>query len=152
MYKSILLPIDGSELSLRAARHGIELASALGAKVTVVMVTTPWTDQFAREVAVVVPGVLVPQNEYDLRTETAACNCLRVVADDAKSAGVSSKPLHVRHRDPYVAILDVARKEGCDLIVMATHGRRGLAELMLGSETRKVVTLSTIPVLVYRKP
>ena len=76
MYRNILLPIDGSQLSLRAAGHGIELARALNARVTVIMVTTPWATQFAREVAVVVPGVLVPQNEYDLRTETSRLQLL----------------------------------------------------------------------------
>jgi nucleotide-binding universal stress UspA family protein len=152
MYKSILLPIDGSQLSLRAAQHGIALAKALNARVAAIMVTTPWAIQFAREPAVVVPGVVVPQTEYDLRTEQAACNCLRVVTDEARSAGVASKALHVRHRDPYVAILDAARKESCDLIVMASHGRRGLTELLLGSETVKVLTHSKIPVLVYRRP
>jgi len=152
MYRNILLPIDGSQPSLRAAGHGIELARALDARVTVIMVTTPWATQFAREVAVVVPGVLVPQNEYDLRTETAACNCLRVVTEEAGSAGVASKALHARHRDPYVAILEAAREHGCDLIVMASHGRRGLTELLLGSETVKVLTHSEIPVLVYRRP
>ncbi len=151
MYQNILLPVDGSELSVRAARHGIELAKALGAEVTVIMVTTPWAIQFAREVAVVVPGVLVPQNEYDLRTELAAASCLRVVTDEARCAGVKARALHARHRDPYVAILDAAREVGCDLIVMASHGRRGLAELLLGSETLKVLTHSEIPVLVYRR-
>src|SRR5512145_2579894 len=152
MYRNILLPIDGSQPSLRAARRGIGLANALHAGVTAILVTTPWATQFAREPAVVVPGVVVPQTEYDLRTEQAACNCLRVVTDEARSAGVPSKALHVRHRDPYVAILDAARREGCDLIVMASHGRRGLAELLLGSETVKVLTHSQIPVLVYRRP
>jgi nucleotide-binding universal stress UspA family protein len=152
MYKSILLPIDGSRLSLRAAQHGIELAKALNARVTVIMVTTPWATQFAREPAVVVPGVLVPETEYDLRTEQAACNCLRVVTDEARSVGVPSQALHVRHRDPYVAILDAARREGCDLIVMASHGRRGLTGLLLGSETVKVLNHSEMPVLVYRRP
>ena len=128
------------------------LARALGATVSAIMVTTPWATQFARELAVVVPGVLVPQNEYELRTETAAANCLRVVADDARSAGVAAQALHVRHRDPYVAILDAARAHGSDLIVMASHRRRGLSELLLGSETLKVLTHSAIPVLVYRPP
>jgi nucleotide-binding universal stress UspA family protein len=152
MYNSILLPVDGSQLSLRAAQHGIELAKALNARVTVIMVTTPWATQYAREPAVVVPGVLVPETEYDLRTEQAACNCLRVVTDEARSAGVPSKALHVRHRDPYVAILDAARREGCDLIVIASHGRRGLTQLLLGSETIKILTHGEIPVLVYRRP
>jgi nucleotide-binding universal stress UspA family protein len=151
MYRSIILPIDGSQLSLRAARHGVELAKALNAKVTAITVTTPWAIQFAREPAVVVPGVVVPQTEYDLRTEQAACDCLRVVTDEARSVGVPSKALHVRHRDPYVAILDAARREGCDLIVMGSHGRRGLTERLLGSEMVKVLTHSEIPVLVYRR-
>ena len=152
MYKNILLPIDGSQPSLRAAQHGIELAKALSARVTTIIVTTPWAPQFAREPAVVVPGVVVPQAEYDLRTEQAACDRLRVVTDEARSAGVAAKALHVKHGDPHVAILDAARREGCDLIVMSSHGRRGLAELLLGSETVKVVTHSDIPVLVYRRP
>jgi nucleotide-binding universal stress UspA family protein len=151
MYKSILLPIDGCELSLSAARRGIALAKSLGATVAAVIVTTPWADQFAREVAVVVPGVLVPEREYDLRTDEAAARCLRLVTDEAGLAGVAAKALHMRHRDPYVAILDAARKEGCDLIVMASHRRRGLAEFLIGSETAKVLAHSHIPVLVCRR-
>jgi nucleotide-binding universal stress UspA family protein len=152
MYKNILLPIDGSELSRRAAQHGIGLAKVLNARVTVIMVTTPWATQFAREPAVVVPGLVVPQTDYDLRTEQAARNCLCVVTDEATGAGVPSKALHVRHRDPYLAIIEAARREGCDLIVMASHGRRGLARLLLGSETVKVLTHSEMPVLIYRQP
>jgi nucleotide-binding universal stress UspA family protein len=60
--------------------------------------------------------------------------------------------LHLRHRDPYVAIIDAARKEGCDLVVMASHGRRGLAAFLIGSETVKILTHSEIPVLVYPRP
>lgn len=151
MYRHILLPIDGSALSLHAARHGIGLAKALEARVTAIMVTTPWALHFAREMAVVVPGVIPPENEYDLRTEAAACSCLRLVTDEAGKAGVEAKALHVRHRDPYAAIIETARKKGCDLIVMASHGRRGLAEALLGSETRKVLACGDIPVLIYRQ-
>jgi nucleotide-binding universal stress UspA family protein len=151
MYRNILLPIDGSELALGAARHGIDLAKALGARVTAIMVTTPWATQFAREVAAVVPGALVPENEYELRTRQAASRCLSAVTDAALSAGVTAKALHVRHRDPYAAILAAARDEGCDLVVMASHGRRGLAGLFLGSETVRVLTHGEIPILVYRR-
>lgn len=151
MYRSILLPIDGSELALSAARHGIALAKALGAEVTAIMVTTPWAIEFAREVAIVVPGVLVSESEYGLRTGHSASECLRAVTDAAGSAGVAAKALHVYHRDPWAAILDTARSEGCDLIVMASHGRRGLADLLLGSETVKVLSRGEIPVLVYRR-
>ena len=151
MFTHILLPIDGSELSLQAARHGIELAWVLNARVTAIMVTTPWATQFAREPAVVVPEVVVPQNEYDRRTETVAWNKLRIVTEAALSAGVPCRTLHIRHRDPYVAILDAAEKEVCDLIVMGSHGCHGLTELLLGSETAKVLTHCRIPVLVYRR-
>jgi len=75
-----------------------------------------------------------------------------VVTDEARSDGVPSKALHVRHRDPYVAIVDAARKESCDLIVMPSHGRRGLTDFLLGSETVMVLTHSEMPVLVYRRP
>jgi nucleotide-binding universal stress UspA family protein len=151
MYKSILLPIDGSDLALEAARHGIALASALGARITVITATTPWANQFAREVAVLVPGVLIPESEYEWRMGEAAANCLRAVTEAAASSGVSTTALHVRHRDPYAAIVEAAHRNGCDLIVMASHSRRGLSELLIGSETAKVLSHSDIPVLVYRR-
>jgi nucleotide-binding universal stress UspA family protein len=151
MYKSILLPIDGSELALDAARQGIALAKALGATVTTITVTTPWATQFAREPAVVVPGVLVPQSEYDLRMEQAAAHRLRAVTEAAASAGVPAKALHVRHRDPCAAIIEAAHRQGCDLIVMASHSRHGLSDLLIGSETAKVLSHSDIPVLVFRR-
>ena len=150
MYKSILLPIDGSELSLRAARHGIALARALGATVTALVVTTPWAILFAREVAVVVPDVVVPEREYDLKTETAARNSLSIIVEAAKCAGVPCHAIHERHADPYAAIIDTAASQACDLVVMGSHGRRGLTNLLLGSETTKVVTHCKIPVLVDR--
>jgi hypothetical protein len=83
---------------------------------------------------VVVPEVVVPQNEYDRRTEAVAWNKLRIVTEAALSAGVPCRTLHIRHRDPYVAILDAADKAVCDLIVMGSHGCHGLTELLLGSE------------------
>jgi nucleotide-binding universal stress UspA family protein len=150
MYRNILLPIDGSELALDAARHGIAVAKALGAGVTAVMVTTPWEIAFAREVAIVVPGVLVSESDYVLRTGRTASACLDAVLDEARAAGVAASALHVYHREPWAAILEAARSQGCDLIVMASHGRRGLAELLLGSETVKVLTHGEVPVLVYR--
>jgi hypothetical protein len=83
MYTHILLPVDGSETSFGAARHGIALARALHAKVTVIIVTTPWTTQFARELAVVVPEAIVPETEYELKAKAAAGAILRSVADCA---------------------------------------------------------------------
>ena len=150
MYTHILLPVDGSETSFGAARHGIALARALHAKVTVIIVTTPWTTQFARELAVVVPEVIVPETEYELKAKAAAGAILRSVADHAQYAGVECATLHCHHRDPYQAIINVAANQQCDLIVMGSHGRRGIAGLLLGSETVKVLTHSSLPVLVYR--
>jgi nucleotide-binding universal stress UspA family protein len=125
------------------------LARALGARVTVVTVTTPWAVQFAREPAVVVPEVIVPENDYELRIKTAADNLLRSVADKAQYAGVECSTLHCRHRDPHQAILDAAARGRCDLIVVGSHGRRGIAGVLIGSEATKVISHSKLPVLVY---
>jgi nucleotide-binding universal stress UspA family protein len=150
MYKHILLPVDGSETSLRAARHGIALACALHAKVTAVIVTTPWATRFAREPAAVVPEVVVPETAYEAKAKTAAGAILASVAEQAQHANVHCRTVHRGHRDAYQAIIDVAMSEGCELIVMGSHGRRGIAGLLLGSETAKVLAHSTLPVLVYR--
>ncbi len=150
MFANILLAVDGSTPSLRAARHGIALANRLGSRVTIVTVTTPWAILFAREPAVVVPAAIVPENEYELRTKAAAAAILNSVADDAQYAGVEYKTVHCRHRDAYQAIIDAAAGERCDLIVIGSHGRRGIAGMLLGSEATKVVSHSTLPVLVCR--
>jgi nucleotide-binding universal stress UspA family protein len=150
MIAHILLAVDGSACSSVAARHGIALARALGARLTVVTVTTPWAVQFAREPAAVVPGVIVPENDYEARTKAAAADILRSVADTARQAGLQCRTLHCRHRDAYQAILDTAAGEGCDLIVVGSHGRRGISKALLGSEANKVVSHSTLPVLVVR--
>ena len=149
MYRHILLAVDGSAPSLAAARHGIALARSLGARVTIVMVTTPWAVQFAREPAVVVPEMVVPENDYELRVKTAAAGILRSVADRAQYAGVEYSTFQCRHRDPYQAILDAATRERCDLIIVGSHGRRGIAGVLIGSEANKVISHSTLPVLVY---
>lgn len=150
MFANILLAVDGSAPSLSAARRGIALASRLGSRVTIVTVTTPWATLFAREPAVVVPAAIVPENEYELRTKTAATAILNSVADNAQYAGVDHKTVHCRHRDAYEAIIETAARERCDLIVIGSQGRRGIAGMLLGSEATKVVSHSTLPVLVCR--
>jgi len=152
MFKHLLLAVDGSRLAESAARHGIELAKALGAKVTVLTVTVPWETQFAREVAVVVPEVVVSKNDYDRDKNSYARGILERTADAARMAGVPCSVQHASHSRPYQAIIDTAAARGCDLIVMGSHGHRGIAGLLLGSETTKVVTHSTICVLVHRQP
>jgi nucleotide-binding universal stress UspA family protein len=150
VFTNILLPVDGASTFLRAARHGIQLAQILSAKVTVLTVTTPWAAYFARELAVVIPEVVIPKSEYDYKRETTAACILQNVVAEARLAGVQVKSLHRCHRDPYRAIIDTAEHEGCDLIVMGSDSDTGLMTTLLGSETMKVMTHASIPVLVYR--
>ena len=143
MYTHILVPTDGSDLSRKAIRHGIALAKAVDAKVTAVTVSMPF------HVFSVEPAVVTDTPEtYQKRMAMVAAKYLGEVL--AAAAGVSCETVHVEHEHPYQAIIDTAHKRGCDLIVMASHGRRGVSAIVLGSETVKVLTHSTIPVLVYR--
>jgi nucleotide-binding universal stress UspA family protein len=151
MFANILLPVDGSETSLAAARQGIELAKALRAKVTVLTVTTPWAAYFSRELAVVIPDVVIPEVQYDFKRDNIAACILQSVGADARAAGVDVKTMHRCHRDPYRAIVDTTRQEGCDLIVMGSHCDPGITGALLGSDTLKVMTHTAIPVLVYRQ-
>jgi nucleotide-binding universal stress UspA family protein len=150
MYAHILLPVDGTEQSDRAARRGIELAKALKARVTVVTVTTPWATQFSRELAVVVPDIVVPESEYERKAQAAAELLLERIGDAAEAADVPCKTMHLRHRDPSLAIIGAASGEGCDLIVMGSQASGGITGALLGSETLEVVTHGKTPVLVYR--
>jgi nucleotide-binding universal stress UspA family protein len=150
MYRHILLPVDGSEPSERAARCGIELARSLAARVTVVTVTTPWAARFAREPAVVVPDVIVDEKAYERKAQAAAQGVLDRISDAAGAAGVACTVLHESRREPSLAIVETAREQGCDLIVMGSHAPAGMGALW-GSETAKVITSSDVPVLVYRE-
>jgi nucleotide-binding universal stress UspA family protein len=150
MYRHILLPVDGSGPSERAAGRGIELARALAAKVTAVTVTTPWAAQFARELAVVVPDVIVDERAYERKAQAAAQGVLDRISDAARAAGVECTVLHLSRREPSFAILETAREQGCDLIVMGSHAPAAMGALW-GSETAKVITGSDVPVLVYRE-
>ena len=145
MYKSILIPTDGSELADKAVQHGIALSHDIGAKITVLTVTVPFhiftTDpKMIEDIAAT----------YEPRMEKHAAKVLEAAANAAKAAGVACDTVHVEHEHPYQAINDTASSKGCDLIVMASHGRRGVSALVLGSETVKVLTHCKIPVLVYR--
>ena len=147
MYKHILIPTDGSELSEQAINYGVDLAKGANAKVTGITVSTPF------HIHSVEPGALTDNVEsYTARMSTAAANWLAYVKDVAAAANVGCEVVHAQHEHPYQAIIDTATSRGCDLIVMASHGRRGISAIVLGSETVKVLTHSTIPVLVYRAP
>ena len=145
MYKHVLIPTDGSALSETAIRHGMALAKAVGAKVTVLTVSLPFRS-FAVD-PVMVTGT--PQH-YEEECEALATKALGVATAEAAVAGVSCETLHLTQSQPYQAIIETAQKRGCDLICMASHGRRGVSGLVLGSETNKVLTHSKTPVLVCR--
>ena len=124
---------------------------ALKARVTVVTVTTPWATQFSRELAVVVPDVVVPESEYERKAQAAAELLLERIGDAAEAADVPCKTMHLRHRDPSLAIMGAASGEGCDLIVMGSQASGGITGALLGSETLEVLTHGKTPVLVYRQ-
>jgi nucleotide-binding universal stress UspA family protein len=143
MYTHILIPTDGSDLSRKAIRHAIALAKAVKAKVTAVTVSIPF-HVFSAEPAMVTD---TPETHQKRMAPLAAKYLQEAVA---AAAGVNCETVHVEHEHPYQAIIDTAKQRGCDLIVMASHGRRGVSAIVLGSETVKVLTHSAIPVLVYR--
>ena len=148
-YRHILVPTDGSKLSLKAAKVAATLARDLKARITAVYVIPPYMPAFNGDGAVI---VIQPydQKEYKAATEKHAGVALGKVAAAAAAAKVKCEPLHVIDPQPWDAIIRAAKKHKCDLIVMASHGRSGLAGLLLGSETTKVLTHSKTPVLVCR--
>jgi nucleotide-binding universal stress UspA family protein len=147
MHRHILIPTDGSALSLAALEYGIALAKSVGARVTVLTVSTPF-HTFAVEPVMVTD---TPE-QYAKQVATRAKQYLETAKEVALAAGVNCETVHVEHDHPYLAIIETAAKKSCDLIVMASHGRRGISAVVLGSETSKVLTHSGIPVLVVRPP
>lgn len=148
MYKKILIATDGSELADLAVEHGLQLASSVGAKVVVVTVTEIWS---AFDVA-----SAAEQRNFDAvkiyedAAKQSAEATLKRATDLAASMGVASETRHVSDRGPAEGILDTAKLEDCELIVMASHGRRGLRRVLMGSQTSEVIALSDRPVLVVR--
>ena len=145
MYKHILIATDGSQLARRAVTEGVDLAKALGARLLLLTVT----ERFH------VFSVDVEQVEETPETfrEAARAQAQRALAQaeqEVKDAGLAATALHLEDDEPYRAIIHTATERGCDLIVMASHGRSGVSALLLGSETMKVLTHSAIPVLVVR--
>lgn len=145
MYQHILVATDGSELSERAIDQAIGLARSLNARVTALHVIRPWRAVAPGEVM-----VAFPEAEYRKGAEAAAARYVSVAEDLARERGVPCETTWVEHDYPWQAILSTAEARGCDLIVMASHGRKGLAALLIGSETQKVLAQSKIPVLVCR--
>lgn len=145
MYKHLLIPTDGSELSSRAEAAGLTLARALDAKVTALTVTPPF--QFIGTE----PMMLVAtEPEYEKAQAARAEKTLERVKATAAAIGTPVETVRTVSGHPFEAIIATAKERGCDLIFMASHGRGGVVGLILGSETSKVLTHSKIPVLVYR--
>ena len=144
MYKRILVPTDGSEITGKAVQTAISLARLAGAELVALGVKEPFPYSAISEMQPV-----PPQEFYDAQERIATAN-VKAVADAASAAGVACKGFTVEALHPWEAILDQAKTSVADLIVMASHGRRGLSAVLLGSETQKVLTHSTLPVLVVR--
>jgi len=144
MYKRILVPTDGSEITAKAVQTAVALASRAGGSLVTVSVKEPFPYSAISEMQPV-----PPQEFYDAQERIAADRVAKVV-DAAKAAGVACEGSTVEALHPWEAILDLAKSQGCDLIVMASHGRRGMAALLIGSETSRVLTHSTLPVLVIK--
>ena len=145
MFKHLLIATDGSELATRALASGLSLAKALGAKATIVTVTEPRTNLIPNSAVVALPA-----SDYESALATAAKTILATAGAEAGKLGISFDTVLVPNEFPAEGILKEAEARGCDIIVMASHGRRAVARALLGGEALRVITNSTIPVLVCR--
>ena len=145
MFKHILLPTDGSPLSEAAVEKGIDFAKSMQARITGLCVVPK---EYASYCDAEIPGNFNEQAEAECK-ENAKLHLL-ALKKVAQGAGVACDVVIETTDQPYEAIVNVADHKGCDLIMMASHGRRGVGALLLGSETQKVLSHSKIPVLVYR--
>lgn len=147
MYHHLCLPTDGSPLSQHAIEEGLAFARRLQARVTVLHVMQPY------HVFAISPEQLALGSEADYQrgARASARELLEAIDARARAMGVDCDTVAIEDELPWQAIIATVNERGCDLIAMASHGRRGLSALVLGSETLKVLTHSAIPVLVYRQ-
>jgi nucleotide-binding universal stress UspA family protein len=146
-YSHLLVPTDGSDLSLAAVRHAVGLASALGSRITFLHA------QASVPVQVVGLGEMLDAATMEALMSASHKDVERILEEAlevAREAGVSADAERVLSDLPHQAIVEAANRLGCDLILMASHGRRGLVGLLIGSETQRVLIQSSCPVLVYR--
>jgi nucleotide-binding universal stress UspA family protein len=144
MFKRILVPTDGSDITAKAVQTAIQMAKENGASIFAISVKEPFPYSAISEMQPV-----PPQEFYDAQQRIADAR-VKTIVDAAAKAGVASSAHTVEALHPWEAILDHAKAQQCDLIVMASHGRRGVSALLLGSETSRVLTHSAIPVLVIK--
>ena len=145
MYKHILIATDGSDLAERAVEQGLSLAKLTNAKATVMTVTEPWTAAVSGEWA-----VAFPVEEYEKASEANAAKILDGAKEMAARIGVACDAVHVKDQYPAEGIVEEAKALGCDLIVMSSHGRRGIAKFVLGSQATRVLAHTTVPLLICR--
>ena len=148
MYTHILLPTDGSNLSAKAITETIRLAKAVGATVTAINVVPEYEVMISE--GLVIPKTASYKKRFEAETQRRGQRILSEVRAEAARAGVACECVAVAGANPYEAIIKQAKRAKCDLIAMASHGRKGLSGILLGSETTAVLTHSTIPVLVIR--
>ena len=148
MCRHILIATDGSKLADKAVDYGLALAKRLDVPVTAVTVTEPWSalelGRLARQ------GNLNPINQFKEAATAAATDVLAKVKQTADAQGISCSVVHVQERYPAEGIIATANDKGCDLIVMASHGHRGLDRVLLGSQANEVLTHSKVPTLIVR--
>jgi len=147
MFRHILIPTDGSPVSAKAVKAGIAFAKSTGAKVTGYCALEPVYAQIYSE-GYMIPGKSIARTEK--RARQVGERHVAVISKAAKAAGVPFQGHVTKADSPHAGIIAAATQRHCDLIFMASHGRRGIAELIMGSVTHKVLTHSRIPVLVYR--
>jgi nucleotide-binding universal stress UspA family protein len=144
MYKKILVPTDGSDTGGKVIPHAVALAKSCGASVVGLNVTDPYPYSGLAET------VPITADQYRVHVTQQAEDALKPLQDACKAADLTFEPIIAEDIHPWKAMLDVAKDRGCDLVVIASHGRRGMQALLLGSETQKLLTHSNIPVLVLR--
>jgi len=148
MYQRILIATDGSDLADKAVAHGVALAKKLKVPICVVTVTEAWSAFQLAEMSRI--GERDPIARYEEMAAAAAGNVLGKAEQLAKAQGVACETIHVQDQHPAEGIIAAAKDKGCDLIVMASHGRRGLNRLLLGSQAQEVLTHSKVPALIVR--
>lgn len=144
MFKNILVPTDGSAVTSKAVQAAVELAQQFKGQIHALSVKEPFPYSALSEMQPV-----PPQEFYDAQERIAVAR-VKAVVDEAQAAGVQCSGHTVEALHPWEAIIDHAKAQNCDLVVMASHGRRGVAALLLGSETQRVLTHSPLPVLIVK--
>ncbi|HWW56018.1 MAG TPA: universal stress protein [Sphingopyxis sp.] len=148
MYKHILIATDGSELGQRGMEHGLSLARDLNARATILTVTEPFPIYSGANFGFAPSGATI--SDFGAGQQETAKALLAAAGQAARSAGVEAETVYIADAQPAEAIVDAANSRGCDLIVMGSHGRRGIGRIVIGSKTWEVVSHGHVPVLVVR--